>query len=592
MKPDRQGDLGILRRLLQEARPYWPHLTGILLLDLFATPLALLSPLPLKIVVDSVLGTEALPEFLSAAIPIAWREPSALLILAVTLLIVTALLTQLQSLAASFLRAYAGGRMVLDFRNLLFGHGQRMSLARHDMKGVTDALYRIQYDTAAIETVAINGLIPVFVAVVTVIAMIYITAKISLQLALVALFIVPLIVILTKAYRQPLRNRWRKQKRLDHAALSVINEVFSALRVVKAYTQEERETERYADQARQGLRARLKVTLLQGSFDLAASLATALGTGIVLFFGVRAIQSGAITIGDLLIVMAYLGLLYGPLKTIGGRVASLQNAFASAERAFSFLDEIPDVPEKPNALAVDRVRGEFRLERVCFSYDATLPVLTDVSLTIPAGTRVGIAGTTGAGKTTLVSLLMRFYDPTSGTIRLDGVDIRDYKLKDFRRQFAMVLQDTILFSTTIKENIAYARPEATDGEIIAAAQAAHADDFIAELPEGYETLVGDRGMRLSGGERQRVALARAFLRDAPVLLLDEPTSALDAKTETVIMEVMNRLMKGRTTIMIAHRVSTLRNCDLQLEVKDGHVAIARSALDIQACSGGLIPTEA
>jgi len=570
------SDLGILKRLLLEARPYWPHISGILALDLLATPLALLSPLPLKIAVDSVLGSEPLPEFMLALISTDWLTPSALLIFAIVLLIATAVLTQLQSLSAEYLRAYAGGKMVLDFRNLLFGHGQRLSLARHDMKGVTDALYRIQYDTVAIESIAINGVIPIFVAAVTVISMIYVIANISSALALVAVTVVPVIVILTRAYRQPLRSRWRKQKRLDHAAMSVINEVFSALRVVKAFTQEEREERRYAGHANVGLLAKLRVTLLQGSFDLAAGLVTTIGTGVVLYVGVRTIQSGAMTIGDLLIVMAYIGLLYGPLRTIGRRAASLQSAFASAERVFSFLDECPDVPDQPDALEVVRARGDFQLTDVSFRYDEKQLVLRDINLHIPPGTRVGILGKTGAGKTTFMGLLMRFYDPTSGRIILDGTDIKDYRLKNLRKQFSMVLQDTILFSTSIRENIAYARPGASEQEVMAAARAAHAHDFIFALPDGYETLVGDRGMRLSGGERQRVALARAFLRDAPILLLDEPTSAVDTKTETLIMEVMNRLMKGRTTFMIAHRLSTLENCDLLLEVSGGRMRIVQN----------------
>ena len=264
----------------------------------------------------------------------------------------------------------------------------------------------------------------------------------------------------------------------------------------------------------------------------------------VLFVGVRSVQNGVLSLGELLMVLAYLGQLYGPLKTVSTKVGTIQNAMASAERAFELLDEVPDVIEKPNALGLARAQGHVSFSNVSFAYEANRPVLRDISFDVPGGTRVGIAGRTGSGKTTMVNLLTRFYDPTSGRILLDGVDLPDYRLLDLRNQFAIVLQESVLFSSTIAENISYARPDADDKAIIAAARAANAHDFIVGLPEGYDTLVGERGMRLSGGERQRISLARAFLKDAPILILDEPPSSVDMHTEAGIMEAMERLMKG------------------------------------------------
>ena len=565
------SDSALVRRLFLGARSYWLHLGGILLLDLLATPLALLAPVPLKIVIDSVLGSEPLPRFVSASMPEDWLAPPVLLTFAVALLVLIAVVGQIQSLGASLMRAYTGGKMVLQFRTQLFRHAQRLSLAYHDMKGVSDTLYRVQYDTSAVEDVLINGLIPMFIAVVTIISMIYVTAQISSELALVALVVAPVILILTRLYRKPLRASWKQHKKSDHAAMSVVNEAFSGLRVVKAFSQEAREEDRYADRASESLTTKLKATVLQGSFSIGATLATTLGTAIVIYFGVRAIQADRMTVGELLIVISYLGLLYSPLRTLGERVASVQRALAGAERAFELMDRSPDVPERPNAIRLSRARGEVEFRDVSFGYTPSDLILRNVNFTIPAGRNVGIVGKTGAGKTTFLGLLMRFYDPLQGAIYLDGVDIRDYRLADLRSQFSMVLQDTILFSTTIRENIAYARAGAGDKEVTAAATSAHAHDFICGLPDGYQTLVGDRGMRLSGGERQRVALARAFLRDAPILLLDEPTSAVDIKTEAAIMEVMDELSAGRTTFMIAHRLSTLRKADMLLEVKDGRV---------------------
>jgi ATP-binding cassette subfamily B protein len=386
-------------------------------------------------------------------------------------------------------------------------------------------------------------------------------------------------MVLISRFKMSLRKGWSKHKDLSDAAMSVVNEVFSLLRVVKAFTQEKPESDRFAEQGAKSLSAQVHVSFLQSTFNLMTGVVTATGTGIVLYVGVTAIQAGAMTVGDLLVVMAYLVLLYSPLEVIGGQLAGMQDSLASAERAFEYLDEQTEVEEIPDAIPVTRVRGDFRIENMCFGYKSGADVLQNISLIVPAGSRVGIAGKTGAGKTTFLSLLMRFYDPTSGAILLDGADLRNYRVKDLRQQFGIVLQEPVLFSTSIADNIAYGRTSASHAEIIAAARAANAHDFIRQFENGYQTLVGERGMRLSGGERQRIALARAFLKDAPVLLLDEPTSSVDLKTEALIMNAMERLMQGRTTFMIAHRLGTLENCDMIFEVKDKKmVPVERNAL--------------
>jgi ATP-binding cassette subfamily B protein len=372
-------------------------------------------------------------------------------------------------------------------------------------------------------------------------------------------------------YSRRLRSRWLKVHELDSSAFSVTQEVLVAIRVVKAFGQEDREARRYADHSGKSLRENVRVTFSEGVFSLMVGLTTAAGTAVVLFIGVRLVLSGTLTLGDLLLVIGYLAQLYGPLNTLSNSKAALQSSLASVERAFSILDEAPDVVERPGARPLARATGAVAFRNVSFAYRENHPVLHDVSFEIDPGTRVGISGKTGAGKSTLMSLLTRFYDPTVGEIFLDGIDLRDYKLADLRNQFAIVLQEPVLFSTSIAENIAYASPEASEEEIVEAAKAANAHEFVVNLSDGYETEVGERGMSLSGGERQRIALARAFLKDAPILILDEPTSSVDTKTEAAIMEAMERLMHGRTTFMIAHRLGTLAHCDTRLEIEDGRV---------------------
>ena len=491
-----------------------------------------------------------------------------------------ALLAQLQGLALSLLSAYTGERMVLGFRAALFARAQRLSLAYHDSNGTVDATYRIQHDAPAIQHLVIDGLIPLVTAVFTLAGMIYCTVRLDWQLALVALTVAPVLFLVSRACRLRMRKQSREAKKLESSALAVVQEVLGALRVVKAFGQEEREQERLVRRCREGMRARLRLLLLEGGFGLVVGLTTAAGSAAVLLIGILHVQSGALTLGELLLVMAYLSQLYSPLKTLSKKAASLQSHLASAERAFALLDATPDVPERPDARPLGRADGGVAFQNVSFAYKEDRPVLSGVSFEVLPGTRVGIMGVTGTGKTTLAGLLTRFYDPTAGQVLLDGVDLRDYRLADLRNQFAVVLQEPVLFSTSIAENIAYARPGATEEEVVEAAKAARIHDFIARLPDGYQTPVGERGLSLSGGERQRISLARAFLKDAPILILDEPTSAVDLRTEAEIVEAMERLMRGRTAFLITHRPSTLKGCDVLLAIEHGRLRVTTNRRDV------------
>jgi ATP-binding cassette subfamily B protein len=566
------GDWVLYRRLLQRARPFALPILGIFGLNLLATPIALLTPLPLALAIDSVFADHALPSFLAAVMPTSLAESApALLLFCVALYLGVQLLKHAKEIAATLLRTWTGERLVLRFRSELFRYIQRLSLSSSDSRGSADALYRIQYDAIAIRDVAIEGVIPFVTASVSVAAMLYVTARIDAKLALVAFTVAPALFLMLALYRRRLRRRAREVKRLESSALGVVGEVLSALRVVKAFGQEDREHDRFADQANRGLHARLGLTFAEGAFALLIGMVTAAGAGAILWIGGRQVLAGSLTVGELVLVWTYLAQLYDPLRTMSKRAARLQTHLASAERAFALLDEAPDVEEHPNARRLGRAAGRIEFDHVRFAYEANRPILEDISFAVPKGSRVGITGPTGAGKTTLVGLLTRFHDPSAGAIRLDGIDLREYRLADLRNQFGIVLQEPVLFSTSIAENIAYARPDASESEIVAAARSAGAHEFIAELPDGYQTSVGERGMRLSGGERQRIALARAFLKDAPILILDEPTSSVDTRTEQGIIDAMERLARQRTTFIISHREETLARCDVRLEIDAGEV---------------------
>jgi ATP-binding cassette subfamily B protein len=565
----RINDLALYRRLIAELRPYWRGMVGILLLSLAAAPLNLLTPLPLKIAVDTVIGSQPLPDFLAPLLP-ATVSKTALLIAAAAFLALVTVLTYGFALGTSLLQTYIGERLTLGFRAKLFHRAQQLSFDYHDRKGTLDSVYRIQSDATALQGFAINGLLPVCGSTVALCAMIGITARIDPWLAIVALTVCPVLYLLMALSRRSVRPRWAELKAAESAALGVVYEVLAALRTVKSFNREEQEGERFVGRAGKLVTGTLQIALIEGAFDLLIGLTIALGTAAVLMIGVWHVRAGALSLGSLLLVMAYLAQLYKPLETISRQATKLQSYIAGAERACALLDSPADVPQRPSARPLRRAVGRIAFEHVSFAYDAEL-VLDDLSFDMAAGTAVGIVGRTGAGKTTTMNLLARFYDPTRGHILLDGIDLRDYHVADLRRQFALVLQEPVLFSTTIGENIAYARPDATRDEIVAAAKAADVHDFIARLPEGYDTPVGERGLTLSGGERQRISLARAFLKDAPILILDEPTSAVDTRTEAAIIESLDRLIAGRTSFVIAHRPSTIAHCDLIIHLDGGRL---------------------
>ncbi len=574
----------ISRHLLRLARPYWLHLTAIFTLSLVAAPIALLLALPLKIVVDNVIGNLPLPRLLQAMLP-AWAAGSknAHLLLAVGLMLAFSLLMNLQGFSAWLLQTYTGEKLVLDLRSYLFWHVQRMDLLFHDRRGTNELAYRIQHDAPAIQYIFLQGLAPIVSSVLTFIAMMYVTSRIDWALAMIALCVSPVLFLLARKSSRKARKGWDGVKRLDSSAMLVLHEVLSSIRVVKAFGQEKFEDDRFRLRSRQRMREQVKVASGQAAFHVLITTTVAMGTVIAMFMGTRHVLAGTISLGDFLLVMAYMAQLYEPLRTVSAKLPELQSWIVSMQRALALLEGAPEVTEPSRAIPLDRATGHVSFQDVGFEYPVAGRVLNSISFDIPAGTRVGIIGPSGSGKSTMVNLLTRFYDPCCGLITLDGVDLRNYRLEDLRRQFAIVLQEPVVFSATVAENISYAQPGASRDQVVEAASAARAHEFIMALPDGYETKIGDGGCRLSGGERQRLALARAFLKDAPTLILDEPTSAIDIQTEQEILQATEDLVRGRTTFVIAHRLNTVKSCDLLLVLKKGRLHAVTTDFETAIC---------
>src|SRR6266496_364553 len=560
----------MLKRAFEDLQPYlWP-IVVLLIISLIAVPITLIFPLPIKLLVDSVLGSQPLPGYLTVFVG-SQLSKSLTLWLAIIILMGTAVLTYLQNLVNVWYTNKVGNRMTLDVRARLFRQMQRLSIAYHDTMGAADSAYRTLNDAPMLRSFGIDSMIPLATSILTIGAMILVMVYFDWQLALVALLVSPVMFLLTFVFRPRIRAGWRKFRASESAAMAVAQESLGASRLVKSYGQEERKNEQLVSHYNASLNAQLKVQVDSAFYSLLVGIVTAAGLAAVFYIGIGHVQAGALTLGSLLVINYYVTQLYGPLRNVGQSILDIQMSLTGVERYRAVLDEKPDVPELPNAIPLARARGNIAFRNVSFAYTKDHPVLHDITFELPSGNRLGVVGPTGSGKTTLSTLLLRLFDPTEGVITLDDLDLKDYKLADLRNQYAVVHQETVLFSTSVAENIRFAKPNATMDEVIAAATAAKAQDFITNLPNGYDTLVGERGMKLSGGERQRISLARAFLKDAPILILDEPTSSLDVHTESAILDTIQELMKGRTTMMIAHRPSTLRDCNMILVLEDGRV---------------------
>jgi ABC-type multidrug transport system fused ATPase/permease subunit len=574
-----------LPRVFGYLRPYRGIAIASVGMILLGGLMGLLMPWPMKIIVDSVLESHPLDPFVAGALGWIGRDRVALLLFAVIAGLVVTFLHHLLGIVSTYLNTRLNLSMAQDFRGDLYLHAQRLSLAFHDHRRSGTLIYAVNYQADAVPGLVM--VVPVLLeSAVTLVGMFWITFKMDHTLALLSMSIAPALYYSIGYYIKRIQPRLMDVKSREGEVLSIIHEGMSMLRVIVAFGRELHELARFRRQSEGAVKARVKLTVRQTLFSLAVNMTTAAGTAAVLGLGAWHAIHGEITTGQLLVVLAYIAAIYKPLEAISHTIGSMQDQLISLRIAFDLLDTQPEIRDAPDAVAIGRAKGDLTFEDVSFNYAERKETIKNVSFTAAAGQVVAIVGPTGAGKTTLMSLIPRFYDPVSGRILLDGMDTRKVTLKSLREQLGIVLQEPLLSSGSIAENIRYGRLDATMDEIMEAARAANAHDFIMTLPEKYETQIGERGAQLSGGERQRISVARAFLKNAPVLILDEPTSSIDAKTEAVILDALDRLMVGRTTFMVAHRLSTIRNADKIIVLEQGRI-VEQGTHDQLIAAGGL-----
>jgi ABC-type multidrug transport system fused ATPase/permease subunit len=555
--------LSLLWRSVGYLRPYKKLAAVTVALVVCGALVNVLLPWPLKYIFDNVLGNQPLSPWLATLFGLSPANRQGLLLFFVFAGLFLVLLQHAITILESYLHTTIDQKMTLDLRSQMFRHVQSLSMAAHDRRRSGMLIYRINNmcDAAPRLLMSIPHLAQ---SLLTLAGMFWVALFLSPTLALLSMAVVPFLYCSTGYYIKIVQPRLYRVKGLEGQSLSIVHEAMSMIRVIIAFGRESYEYHRFRTQAEKATHARIRLTVLQTLFSLGVNTITALGSALVLGFGANQVFQGRITAGTLLVLLAYIAAVYKPLETISTTIGGLQDVLISLKIAFRLLDTVPDIQDDPEAIAIQRAQGRITYQGVHFRYTGRRDTLRNINFEIQPGQVVAIVGPTGAGKTTLVSLLPRFYEVVRGSIQIDGIDIRKLKLQSLREQISIVLQEPLLFSGTIADNIRYGRLEATQEEIIAAATAANAHDFITRLPQGYQTELGERGAKLSCGERQRIAVARAFVKNAPILILDEPTSSIDSRTEAVILDALERLMEGRTTFMIAHRLSTIRKADLIL----------------------------
>ena len=532
----------------------------------------LLEPWPLKIVLDNVLRNRDADGWLNKLIySVTGPDKMAILKLAVVAVVIIAAVDAICSFTEKYLTTSVGQWVMHDLRQTLYAHIQRLSLAFHDQKKTGDLISRVTSDIDAIQSFITSGLLGALVNAITLVGFVAVMFFINWQFTLIALSVAPPLFAVVYRYTRLIKKASREVRKKEGEIVSVIQEVLSSIRVVKAFAREEYEQRRLEEESLESIEVALKARSLKAKLVPIVDIIVAAGTALVLWFGARLVMSGALTSGSLVLFIWYLGKMYKPMQELSKMTDAWSKASVGYERIREVLETEGAVQDLPNARRAPKFKGKIEFDHVSFGYGPEASVLKDVSFRVEEGQVGAFVGPTGAGKTTMVSLIPRFYDCESGAVKIDGYDIRRFSQKSLREQMSFVLQETVLFHGPLWHNIAYGKPGASRKEILRAAELANAHEFIEKMPQGYDTIVGERGMTLSGGQRQRIAIARAIIRNTPILILDEPSSGLDASSEKLVFEALDRLMKGKTTIVIAHRLSTIRSADVIFVVKDGHI---------------------
>ncbi len=571
-----RNDGGMSRLIRELLRPYRGTLVIILLAMLVETLMSLAGPWPLKIILDNVVGSHHLPKWLDDFVVSVsgGLGPGKMRIAAVAALtaVVIAVIGSLASYIDNYYTESVGQWVAHDLRMRTYHHLQRLSLAYYDSHQTGTLLSTITDDIQTIQSFASSATLGILVDLLTIVGMLGLMFWLQWDFALIAVGVTPFLLLFVSRFKRAVKSATHEVRHRQADIVAAVQQGLESVRVVKAFGRQDLEQQELDEVSHATVDAALKARKVKSMLSPVVTVTVSLCVAFVLWKGAALVLLGAMTAGALTVFLSYLNKFFKPVQDLAKMTNAIAQAAVGVERIQAILETDTIIPEHPDAREPGVTRGEITFDHVAFGYNQDEPVLRDVNFTIKPGELVGIVGTTGGGKSTVVSLIPRFYDPTSGVVRLDGVDIREYKVHPLRDRIGFVLQDTVLFRGTIRDNIAYGRPGATQKEIEEAAKLANADEFISRMPHGYDTAVGERGLTLSGGQRQRIGIARAIIRDTPILILDEPTAALDTESERLVIEALERLMKGRTVITIAHRLSTIRDADKIIVLKEGVVA--------------------
>jgi len=560
------------RFILDLIRPYRGWLAIVFAAMVVETAMSLAGPWPIKVIIDNVVGSHPLPHWLSWLwdLPVA-KDKMGLALLAGLATVLIAAIGSAADYIDNYYTESVGQWVAHDLRVRVYDHLHRLSLTFYDHQQTGPLLSTITSDVATVQNFASSATLGILVDLLTIVMMLGLMFWLEWDFALIAIGVTPFLLLFVMRFKKSVKSVTHEVRKRQSDIVAVVQQGLESVRVVKAFARQDLEQGRMGDASRAQVDAALKARRVKSLLSPVVSIVIALCTAIVIWRGADRILAGAMTVGALTVFLAYLTKFFKPVQDLAKMTNSIAQAAVGLERIRKILDTDVVIPERIDAKPLPSCRGEITFENVAFGYDPEAPVLKDVSFKITPGQLVGIVGTTGGGKSTVVSLIPRFYDPIGGRVLIDGVDLKELQLASLRSKIGYVLQDTVLFHGTVRENIGYGRPNASEEEIVAAAKLANAHDFITAMPHGYDTMVGDRGLTLSGGQRQRIGIARAVIRDTPILILDEPTAALDTESERLVIEGLERLMKGRTVITIAHRLSTIRDAHKIIVLKDGVV---------------------